>query len=329
MRVMDKPDGERKLHGTETPLIGGLAILVPTFAVSLLYCLAASKPTMLLAVGAAALVLVIGLLDDRAGLSAEWRAMGVAGVIAILLAIDPLFILHTLSFQFFGWSAALTFPNWLAVPFVVFMVLGFVNAVNMADGMNGQLLGSVMLWSTFIFHYLEADLSLPFIILICSSLVAFAFNLRGRLFAGSAGSYAASLFIGLGAIAAYRLSKGTMPAQVPVYWFWLPVMDCVRLMVSRALEGKSPFAADRKHFHHLLLNHMPSRYVLAVYLCLLAAPGIAAMLSLEAASITLIACIGGYLLFVVAELRQMKPECQEETGAFAWRTETPRPKQPG
>jgi UDP-GlcNAc:undecaprenyl-phosphate GlcNAc-1-phosphate transferase len=182
------------------------------------------------------------------------------------------------------------------------MILGFVNAANMADGMNGQLLGSVALWSVFIVHYLGTDAGLPFIILICSALVTLIFNLHGRLFAGSSGAYAASLFVGLGAIAAYRLSNGTMAAQVPVYWFWLPVIDCVRLMVTRTLNGKSPFAADRNHFHHMLLNHMRARHALLVYLGLLAAPGAAAMLNEGLASVTLLLCVGGYLVFVAREL---------------------------
>jgi UDP-GlcNAc:undecaprenyl-phosphate GlcNAc-1-phosphate transferase len=306
MRVMDHPDGARKLHDKATPLIGGLALLIPTFAISFLYCLVASKPPMLLAVVASAVVLIIGLLDDRAGLSANWRVVSLTAVIAALLVVDPLFILHTFVFKIFGWSPSISVPDALAAPLAMLMILGFVNAGNMADGMNGQLLGSVILWSVFIVHYLGAEAGLPFIILICSALVALVFNLRGRLFAGSAGAYAASLFVGLGAIAAYRLSKGAMAAQTPVYWFWLPVIDCMRLMVTRVLEGKSPFAADRNHFHHMLLRHMRPRYAPLVYLGLLAAPGVAAMVSEEAASITLLLCVCGYLAFVTAELHQVK-----------------------
>ena len=60
----------------------------------------------------------------------------------------------------------------------------------MADGMNGQLLGSVMIWSAFIIYYLGVDVGVPFIVLICSALVTFIYNLRGRLFAGNSGAYA-------------------------------------------------------------------------------------------------------------------------------------------
>jgi UDP-GlcNAc:undecaprenyl-phosphate/decaprenyl-phosphate GlcNAc-1-phosphate transferase len=305
--VMDKPDGGRKLHARETPLIGGIALLVPAFALSLLYCLGPSvMPIMLAAIGAATAAMIIGVVDDRKNLSPLLRVATLAAVIVAVMMADPIFVLHTLAFRIFGVTLSVSLANWLAAPLVLFIIMGFVNAANMADGMNGQLLGSVILWSAFIVHYLGVDAGLPFIILIGSALVTFAFNLRGRLFAGSSGAYAAALFIGLGAIAAYRLANGMMAAQVPVYWFWLPVVDCVRLMVTRTLEGKSPFAADRNHFHHMLLNHMGPRNALIVYLGLLAAPGVAAMVSEEAASITLFLCVIGYALFVVTELRQSK-----------------------
>ena len=77
--------------------------------------------------------------------------------------------------------------------------------------------------------------------------------------------------MGLGAIAAYRVANGTMAAQMPIYRYD-PVINYVRLMVTRTLNGKSPFAADRNHFHHMLLNHMRARHALLVYLWPLASP---------------------------------------------------------
>jgi len=302
--VIDEPDGDRRFHATPTPLVGGPAVLVPALAASFLcYAKLPFPPIMIFALAATVAAFVIGLLDDRHELSAVLRVGLLTATIAAVLIIDPLFVLHTFAFKMFGLTLSVTVPSVLAGPLVVLMMLGFVNAANMADGMNGQLLGSVMVWSAFIVHYMGIDAGLPYAFLIASSLVAFAFNLRGKLFTGSSGAYAASLFVGFGAIAAYRLRNGGMAAQVPVYWFWLPVLDCVRLMVQRTLNGQSPFAADRGHFHHMLLDHMPQSRALMIYLLFLAAPGTAAMVSEEAASITLLICILLYLAFIIAEQR--------------------------
>jgi UDP-GlcNAc:undecaprenyl-phosphate GlcNAc-1-phosphate transferase len=304
--VIDEPDSERRLHVKATPLMGGPAILVPALAASFVcYVRLPLPPTMLFALAATLAAFVIGLLDDRHELSAVLRVGLLTTTIVAVLLIDPLFVLHTLAFKIFGLALSVTVPNILAAPFVVLMMLGFVNSANMADGMNGQLLGSIMLWSAFIIHYMGSEAGLPFVFLIASSLIAFAFNLRGRLFTGSSGAYAASLFVGFGAIAAYRLGDGEMAAQVPVYWFWLPVLDCVRLMFLRTLKGQSPFTADRNHFHHMLLDHMQPNRALVLYLMLVAAPGIAAMANEEAASITLLVCILLYSAFIVAKQRKL------------------------
>jgi hypothetical protein len=86
---------------------------------------------------------------------------------------------------------------------------------------------------------------------------------------------------------------------MPVFWFWLPVLDCVRLMTTRMLAGKSPMAGDRDHFHHMLHDYIRMRYALIVYLALLAAPGAAAELSDKLGGVTLLICMSGYAAFVV------------------------------
>lgn len=297
--VIDEPDGGRRLHAAATPLMGGPAVLIPALAASFVcYAKLPYPPTMFFALAAACAAFIVGYLDDRHELSAVLRVGLLGATVVAVLLIDPLFVLHTFAFKIFGVVLSVTVPNFLAAPLVVLMMLGFVNAANMADGMNGQLLGSVMLWSAFIVHYMGTAAGLPYVFLIASAVVAFVFNLRGKLFTGSSGAYAASLFVGFGAIAAYRLGDGEMAAQVPVYWFWLPVLDCVRLMIWRALHGQSPFAADRNHFHHLLVDHLGPSKALALYLALVAAPGIAAMFGEDLASTALVLCLAFYGAFL-------------------------------
>jgi UDP-GlcNAc:undecaprenyl-phosphate/decaprenyl-phosphate GlcNAc-1-phosphate transferase len=170
----------------------------------------------------------------------------------------------------------------------------------------------------------------PFIFLICSAMVALVFNLRGKLFTGSSGAYATSMFVGFGAIAAYRLGNGYMAAQVPVYWFWLPVLDCVRLMASRTINGQSPFTPDRDHFHHMLLKRMRPSRALALYLALLAAPGVAAMFSEGLASTTLVLCIAFYCVFLAAargrlDVGRLHPRLARFEGTVPRQRRKPRP----
>lgn len=272
--VMDRPDGVRKLHETETPLVGGLALLVPSFSVALLYGLIGTQGSFVqLAVIASAVMVLIGVIDDRLGISPVWRLAAMVFIVFSVFSLEPLFVLHSLKFLLLHQAQFAFGLGVFAAPATALFILGFVNAVNMADGMNGQFLGSMVVWCLLIAHHLGAADAVPFLIVACSAVVTFAFNLRGRLFAGSSGAYAGALFVALGAIAAYRIDNGAMPAQLPLLWFWLPVVDCVRLMVSRSWARKSPLAGDRNHFHHKLLRSMRVREALPLYLFLLAAPG--------------------------------------------------------
>lgn len=297
-RLMDRPDGVRKTHEGEIPLIGGIALLLPSFAVSLCYGISFHHaPFIIVAIVTSTMMLLVGVADDRAGLSPVWRFVALVFIIFVAFSLNPLFVLHTLKLGGFGYHIAISLDPF-AGPITALMVLGFVNAANMADGMNGQLLGSVAIWAGFIASYLGIDAALPYIAVSCSALAALAFNLRGRLFSGSSGAYAASLFIGLGAIAAYRLAQGGMSADLPLVWFWLPVVDCVRLVGRRLLSGRSPFAGDRNHIHHILMEYMSRRRSLVVYLLMLAAPGIGMPISETLGATILLMAMSSYVMLV-------------------------------
>jgi len=314
-QLLDRPDGLLKLHTTDTPLVGGLALLTPVFAASTVYFLrVADVPFMLVALLAAAITLVIGVIDDRIGVSPRWRLAALTVVVFGAFAAEPLFVLHALRFTVRGYNFGIQL-GWLAAPITALMIIGFVNATNMADGMNGQLLGSVLIWSVFIVRYIGPETGMPFLAIISSGIVTLAYNLRGRLFSGSSGAYTVALFVGLGTIATYRQS-GAVSAVEPILWFWLPVLDCLRLMASRRLAGKSPFFGDRNHIHHILQEYVRWPYALFLYLALLAAPGVATLLSDRLVGcFVLLASIACYAGFVY--LRRPAKSAEEADSAVA------------
>ena len=298
MRLIDRPDGVRKIHKSDTPLIGGIAILLPSFAVSLCYGAGFHyEPFIITAIVSAATMLLVGAIDDRTSISPVWRFAALIFLVFAAFSITPLFVLHTLALGGFGFQISIALGA-AAAPVSAVMVIGFVNAANMTDGMNGQLLGSVVIWSSFIAWYLGVDAALPFLALACSSLVALIFNLKGRLFSGNSGAYAASLFIGLGAIAAYRFGKEGMSADLPLVWFWLPVIDCVRLIGRRLLQRRSPFAGDRNHIHHILMEYMSPNRSLFVYLVMLSAPGVGMAINETLGATSLLMALSAYIMLV-------------------------------
>jgi len=307
--LTDTPDGVRRLHAAPTPLVGGLAVLIPTFLVSAGLLLAAPLPSFVgPAIIASGFILVLGVFDDRSELSAVIRLASFILATSFALFLDGSFVLESLSMNVFGYR--FTIPLGPASSLVTLLiVVGFVNASNMADGMNGQFLGSTVIWSLFLALYMTAFVgaaaALPFVALAVSSGVALFFNLRGALFTGSAGSYGASLFVALSAIAVYRLADGSVPAGVPFFWFYLPVVDCLRLFVVRVAQGRSPFSPDRNHIHHALMERMSPARALGVYLFLLAAPGVAAIFDHQLGWTGFVLCLGAYAaIFALRGARQ-------------------------
>src|SRR5260370_21251098 len=122
------------------------------------------------------------------------------------------------------------------------MIVGFVNPTNMADGMNGQFLGSLIIWTILLLRYVPSADFAPLAGLCCCAAAALVFNLRGRVFSGSAGAYSGALFIALCTIAVYRQTRSNLAAQTVAIWFWLPVSDCLRLLTPRLLASKSPLS---------------------------------------------------------------------------------------
>jgi UDP-GlcNAc:undecaprenyl-phosphate GlcNAc-1-phosphate transferase len=105
---------------------------------------------------------------------------------------------------------------------------------------------------------------------------------QARVFLGDAGSMVLGFVI---AWTAVRLSQNPAHPVSPVLGPWtvaVPLIDCVALILRRWRQGRSPFAGDRDHLHHLLLDAGYSPTVIALGLMLLSASlGAGAALALK------------------------------------------------
>ncbi|MGF1605250.1 MAG: glycosyltransferase family 4 protein [Rhodothalassiaceae bacterium] len=262
------PDGGRKTHKYPTPLSGGLAVLVPTLLCLIL--LAPDYPGIGVIAACAGGMLVLGLLDDRQHISPAWRlTLSSVTIVLALLAAPTL----TLSFLSFSFLSQPVFLGTLALPFTALCLLGLQNAVNMADGKNGIVLGMALIWSLTMSLYAGPALTWPLLTLSLSLAVALVFNLRGKLFLGDSGSYSLSVLLGLMSLYLVNHAFDRLSADTVMIWFLWPVLDCLRLIFARALHGRAPFRADRNHLHHYLYDLMPRWWMgLTVYLGMVAAP---------------------------------------------------------
>ena len=191
------------------------------------------------------------------------------------LEIVPALLLSFLHFSFLG---QVVFLEQFALIFTAVCIVGLQNAINMADGKNGIVIGLCLFWSLELLLFAPDHMRPVLLVVGAALLVTLAFNLRGRLFLGDSGSYALSFIIALLTVYVYDTAFTTLPADLVALWFLIPVIDCLRVMALRAFRGHSPFDSDRSHLHHMLYHRMPWRWGLLVYLGLAGMPGLLASL---------------------------------------------------
>jgi len=255
--LLDHPGG-RKDHAAPTPVTGGLAIAIGTIIPALL--LTHMSPQLMGLGVAAAILLITGVIDDLKDLRWQIRilAQAAAGLAIALIGdvkveqIGPVFGLGELAL------------GWLSIPFTILATVGLINALNMCDGLDG-LAGSLALCALLMLiaasiYAGNRDLTYG-LTLIAGAVAGFlAFNLRtpwrkrASVFLGNSGSAYLGLVI---AWASFRLTQNPGYPVTPVLAPFLiapPVIDCLTLIGRRLAARRSPFAADRTHVHHLMLE---------------------------------------------------------------------------
>jgi UDP-GlcNAc:undecaprenyl-phosphate GlcNAc-1-phosphate transferase len=153
--------------------------------------------------------------------------------------------------------------GWMALPFTVFAGIGLINAFNMADGVDG-VCGTLALVALVGLGTMAAlgdnQNALILVVMLAAGVVGFLiYNVRvpgrkhAKAFLGDAGSY----LLGLSVLyLTIRLSQGSDRAMAPVSALWfcmLPLFDTIGMILRRLRRGRSPFAPDREHIHHVFL----------------------------------------------------------------------------
>lgn len=253
--LTDHPS-HRKQHTAVTPLIGGLA------------CFLAIVITMLINDGyfpnqrayilAGSLLVCVGLVDDYKELGVKIRLIAQIGAALIMTEMASLKIMDLGDLFSFG-NIHLGIFSTL---FTLFAVVGGINAFNMIDGIDG-LAGGLTFISIAVIAAI-AGLSQEIILLtFCCLFLAviggfLLFNARifgrpkAKIFLGDTGS---TLFGFTVCWLAISISQGEHQLISPSLVLWIiavPLLDSVCIMLRRLVKGRSPFAADREHLHHIL-----------------------------------------------------------------------------
>ncbi|KOT57734.1 MraY family glycosyltransferase [Streptomyces rimosus] len=291
----------RDVHREPTPRLGGIAmfgglcagLLVAAHLTNLKSVFEHSNEPRALLSGAA-LIWVLGVLDDKWGVDALVKLGGqmIAAGVMVLQGLTILWIpvpgIGTVSLS-----------PWQGTLLTVALVVITINAVNFVDGLDGLASGMVCIAAAAFFMYAyrmwfgygieaAAPATLFSVVLMGMCLGFLPHNMHpARIFMGDSGSMLIGLVMAAGAVsvtgqvdpdllnlkaggvreATHAMVPVYIPLLLPLTVIAVPVADLVLAIVRRTWKGQSPFAADRGHLHHRLLEigHSHSRAVLIMY----------------------------------------------------------------
>jgi len=281
--LTDRPCS-RKRHKGEIPLIGGLAIyLCITYNIWIESVYSSINIAFFTAV---TVIVVTGLIDDFKNLNFKTRLVTEIFAALIMVYGGEVQITNLGDLLGFGDIELGVFSTL----FTVFAIVGGINAFNMIDGIDG-LAGSTALIIFFLLSSLCIILncgtySLQFAFILASATAAFLlfnFPIPGRkralVFLGDTGSMLLGFTICWLVIA---VTQGENKIISPVTILWIigaPLLDTTSIIIRRMRKGRSPFAPDREHFHHILpvagYGKYATIFIILLFSVLLAAIGLA------------------------------------------------------
>ena len=257
--LVDEPN-ERSSHSKIIPRVGGLAIFIPYLVLGLGFYLTGYDYLQLNSgywIGLGAIV-ALGTLDDRLDLSSSLKFF-------VQFAIAAYYVLSTGNYvdNLYGLFGVGALPSWLGISLSIITVVYLINALNLIDGVDGLAAG-ISLLALYLFSTLmgsgEHLITFAFIGLGLIVFMGFNYSNKRKIFLGDAGSLSLGFIIATFAMEflhsgnAHHVHLNLNPVIVAILILGYPVADTIRVFAIRISLGLSPFNADRRHMHHVLLD---------------------------------------------------------------------------
>ncbi len=245
-KLLDTPSGALKIHRAATPYNGGIVfflniilIFILNFNFQFLY------PNFLIFFLLLTFLFTMCFIDDINNISANLRFFLTIIILILFFFYYPSLRLENLRFEFIDYSVEFYLYS---LPVSVFCLFALIQAINMLDGINGQVVIyiTVLLIITNLFSQNISIYFLPFLAIFLF------YNLSGKSFLGDNGSYLLAFCTGLLLINLYQ--KKIFSADDIFLLISIPGYEMIRLFTTRIINKKNPFLGDRNHIHHLLLN---------------------------------------------------------------------------
>lgn len=266
--LMDEP-GSRSSHLRKISNLGGIAIIFSLGVCASIFAYELFEEYKFL-FASLTILLFIGVMDDIIIMRA-YKKLIAQILVSILMVIGSDVRIRSL----FGVFGIYEMNYYLSVIFSVFTFVILINAFNLIDGIDGLAGSYSALCSIFfgISYFRLGPYNYPLVILsavIVGSVLAFLYyNLSNyrqkKIFMGDTGSMVLGFLLAFTGICFINIFIDKKVADIPRYHLEsapviavailiLPIVDTLKVIITRLINKKSLMEADTNHVHHKLLK---------------------------------------------------------------------------
>lgn len=276
--LYDEPNEERKIAKKIVPTLGGMAIFLGFIISVVLSSFRMEFLELRYIVVALVIMLFVGLKDDILYISPRSKLTGQVFVAFILVVFADLRFtsLHGL----LGIEQISYFPSVILSMFAITVLTNSLNLIDGIDGLCAGIGGTASTIFAFLF-YINNDIEFTLIgTALSGALFSFfiynVFGDKNKIFMGDTGSLIIGFVLSIMTIrfneipfTDHRLFEVKEIISVSLAIMIVPIMDTLRVISIRVLNGKSPFSADNIHTHHQMLelglNHFQASLIYISY----------------------------------------------------------------
>jgi len=254
----------RSSHNTLATRTGGIGIFFTVLVISLYYYFQRIEIfdySLFIPLG---IMFVIGVYDDL--YNADFKLKFLLQIIVVKILIDQGYVIS----NYYGLFGLYEVPWLLAQASTIFVFLVVVNAINFIDGIDGLAITEIIKIIIVIEFYSDGLTNLaPLGFLIIASVLPlyyYNFKKKQKVFLGDGGSMLLGTLCMIYILyllgkdfnfnSEFIINKTLLAVLVLLY----PLFDLLRVFMLRIKECKSPFNADKRHIHHLLISKFSASF---------------------------------------------------------------------
>ena len=260
--LFDEP-GDRTVHTTSTPTLGGLALFSGFTVSSLFFSDMTEIPELKFILAGIIILFFVGIKDDILIIAPLTKLSG-----QILAAFLIVFFTDLQITDLHGFFGITDIPQLIGIPLTIFVFLVVINGFNLIDGIDGlsASIGVVVTCTLGLWFYLTKEYQ--YVILsasVAGALFGFlrfnVFSKKNKIFMGDTGSLILGLIISVLIIKFnqknidqnFDYAKYAAPV-ISIAILIIPLYDTLRVMFIRFFQRKPLFKPDKQHIHHIFLS---------------------------------------------------------------------------